>query len=145
MNETRRSSTTRPRTALIDTGAFYALVDPTDANNAAAKRIAQRLAVEKWRLYTTNFIRAEAHALILNRLSHRAADSFLAELRQSPGTTIIRISADDESRALEIIARYKDKDFSLTDAISFVVMERLGMSHAFTFDRNFTQYGLITL
>lgn len=38
--------------------------------------------------------------------------------------------------------RYDDKRFSFTDAISFVVMERLGIPYAFSFDRDFAQYGL---
>jgi predicted nucleic acid-binding protein len=40
-------------------------------------------------------------------------------------TTVIRVRAVDEVRARQIIYRYDDKDFSLTDAISFAVMERL--------------------
>lgn len=32
-----------------------------------------------------------------------------------------------------------------TDAISFVVMERLGITRAFTFDRHFEQYGFTVL
>ncbi len=39
--------------------------------------------------------------------------------------TIIRVSEADEQRAHEIIYQYDDKDFSLTDATSFAVMERL--------------------
>lgn len=40
---------------------------------------------------------------------------------------------------------YTDKDFSFADAISFVVMERLGITRAFTFDRHFEQYGFTVL
>ncbi len=44
--------------------------------------------------------------------------------------------------AKAIIYRYTDKDFSLTDAISFALMERLRIPTAFTFDRDFERYGL---
>jgi predicted nucleic acid-binding protein len=40
-----------------------------------------------------------------------------------------------------MLAQYKDKDFSLTDALSFAVMERLGVRVAFSLDRHFVQFG----
>jgi predicted nucleic acid-binding protein len=55
---------------------------------------------------------------------------------------IVRVTPEDEAKAREITYRYDDKDFSLTDATSFAVMERLGIRAAFTFDRDFRQYGL---
>ena len=44
-----------------------------------------------------------------------------------------------------ILDRYADKDFSLTDAINFAVMDRLRLRTAFAFDRHFAQYGLDVL
>jgi predicted nucleic acid-binding protein len=41
----------------------------------------------------------------------------------------------------EYFRRHKDKDYSLTDCISFVVMKTLGMETAFAFDRHFVQAG----
>ena len=41
--------------------------------------------------------------------------------------------------------QYQDKDFPMVDAISFAVMERLGISVAFAFDQHFTQYGWTAL
>jgi len=39
----------------------------------------------------------------------------------------------------------RDKDYSLCDALSFVVMERLGISEAIAFDRHFREYGRFTI
>ena len=133
------------RTALVDSSAFFALAYPRESNNAAARAIAHRLALERWQLFITNFIRAEAHALILNRLGHHVADRFLQELRRGGATILVRVTEDDEDKALALIDQYRDKDFTLTDATSFVVMERLSITHAFTFDDDFKQYGWIVL
>ncbi len=51
------------------------------------------------------------------------------------------MSARDERRARDIVTSYQDKDFSLADAASFAVMERLRISTAFTLDRNFARFG----
>jgi len=58
---------------------------------------------------------------------------------------LIRISEEDEERAVAIIEGYADKAFSYTDAASFAVMRRLGIETAFSFDRHFAQFGVTTL
>ena len=133
------------RRALVDTSGYYALTDPRDSNHRAAVAINTRLTDEHWRLYTTNLILAETHALVLRRMGRATAWRVLTELDQSRATTIVRVSVADEARARGILAQYTDKQYSLTDATSFVVMERLGLTQAFTFDHNFTQHGLVVL
>jgi len=59
--------------------------------------------------------------------------------------TIVRVTDEDEQRARAIIRQYADKDFSLTDTLSFAVMERLHIPAAFTFDSDFAQFGLQVL
>ncbi len=47
----------------------------------------------------------------------------------------------DEARAFVLLAQYADKDFSFTDPTSFAVMERLGITLAFSFDQDFVRAG----
>jgi uncharacterized protein len=119
---TRRASPAR-RT-LVDTSAYFALLDADDANHAQALTIRDRLIAEDWRLFTTSFVLAETHALLLNRLSQDIATRFLREMEYSP-TTLAWVTPADVHRAKAIIYQYDDKDFSLTDATSFAVMERI--------------------
>jgi predicted nucleic acid-binding protein len=98
------------RRALIDTSAFFALTAPQDDDHHTALAIQQRLITEHWRLYTTNLILAEAQALLLTRLGRTIALRTLQSIDHST-TTIIRISAADETRAREIIIQYDDKVF----------------------------------
>ncbi len=52
----------------IDTSAYFALANKRDADHKRATTLLHSLAVGRVRLYTTNFILAETHALILKRL-----------------------------------------------------------------------------
>ncbi len=129
---------------LVDTSAYFALVDPGDTNHASARAIAEQLTSERYRQFTTNFILAETHALLLARLGGAVAAREIQEIDRS-ATIVVRVSPKDEHRGREIIMQYDDKDFSLTDAVSFAVMERLGISQAFTFDKHFAQDGFSIL
>lgn len=42
-----------------------------------------------------------------------------------------------------MLEQYTDKEWSLVDAASFVVMRRLGITEAFTTDHHFEQAGFI--
>ena len=83
--------------------------------------------------------------LILIRRGRDRAWQFLRSL-YAGRTNVIRVEEGDERRARSIVETYQDKDFSYCDAISFAVMERLGISEAISFDEHFRQYGkFITL
>lgn len=140
----RNRSASQAMRLLVDSSAYFALLDRDDSYHSQALAIQSRLIVEGWRLFTTSFVLAETHALLLNRLSQHIATAFLRNLEQAT-TTLVWVTRADVQRAKEIIYQYDDKDFSLTDATSFAIMERLGITTAFTFDQHFTQYGLTIL
>ena len=139
-----RGRTSGAPSAFIDTAAYFALADPSDNAHAAATAIARSLAIEHRRTYTTNFVLAETHALLLSRIGRATARTVLRAIDTS-STLIERVTPADEALARAIIDKYDDKNFSLTDATSFAIMERLGLIEVFTFDRNFTQYGFTVL
>ena len=138
------TSGSEARKALVDTSAYYAMADRGDSFHQRSLEAAKRLAVDHWRMFSTNLILAETHALLLNRAGRQIALRTLRNIR-SGAVTIIRVSASDEEEAWDILENYQDKDFSFTDAASFVVMRRFNISHAFTFEHNFTQYGIATV
>lgn len=122
----------------VDTSAIYALIDRDDAEHAAARSRLRALKKAKAEPILSNFIVAETQALLLARLGPAVARAWLA------GNVwhVERATEADETAARRIVLEYEDKTFSLTDAISFAVMERLGLKRAFTFDRHFVQYGM---
>jgi len=134
----------RFRRVFSDSSAFAALLNRDDTNHEPAVAILGTIADAHYRPVTTNVILIEAHALLLSEMGSRVANQFLRDIRQS-NTLIIRVRAQDEERAEQILFRYTDKEWSFADATSFVVMERLGIRYAFTFDADFGQYGFVVL
>jgi len=125
------------RGVLWDSSAILALLDADDADHEIASGTALRIASEERPSFITNYIEAEAHALLLRKLGRSLALEWLLR----GGLPVIRVLPREEERAKEILSRYGDKDWSLCDAISFAVIETRKVPAAFSFDRHFHQYG----
>lgn len=134
----------RERRVFVDSSVYLALLDEDDEHHRHATQILNQLAHERYRQFTTNVLLIESHALILSVLGRTQAAQFLKDMQESK-TVIIRVRASDEERAKQILFQYDDKDFSFADATSFAVMERLDIRLAFSFDRDFAQYGFTVL
>ncbi len=91
---------------------FFPLVNVKDAFHTQAQAVFKRLARKETEYFPSNFVLAEAHALILNRIGRNPAVHFIEAIKFRSVTTIIRVTPEDESRAEEIIFKYTDKDFS---------------------------------
>ena len=59
--------------------------------------------------------------------------------------TVISLDSRLLDRGLGLMASRADKDWSLTDCISFVVMQEKGIEAALTADRHFEQAGFKAL
>ena len=134
----------RERRVFVDSSAYLALLDTDDEHHREAITTVQELAQARYRQFTTNVLLIESHALILSVLGRGRAAQFLTDMEES-NTVVIRARAADEERAKQILFQYTDKEFSFADAISFAVMERFAMRLAFSFDRDFAQYGFTVL
>ena len=130
----------------IDTSGFYALLIVDDHNHTRAEELFRIGEHERWRLVTTNAVVLEAHALFLYRSKpgRQNALRFLDAI-ESETHDVIRVRKDDERQAIALIRAHHDKMYSLCDALSFVVMERLGIREAISFDQDFRSYGRFTI
>ena len=122
----------------VDTGAWYAYVDASDAYHLAAVQFINTLTEP---LITSSYIFDETVTLIRMHLGHLIAVQFGERLRQEKLAKLVRITDTDEQKAWEIFERHQDKEFSFTDCTSFALMERLRIDTVFAFDRHFRQYG----
>ena len=126
----------------VDSGGFFALLVPQDVSHDAARQIFLRAEAEHCGLVTTNVVVIETYALLLSRTGtgRLAAIGFLDALERSP-IHVERVRRGDEERAVALVRSHSDKTYSLCDALSFVVMARLGIGEAMVYERHFREYG----
>jgi hypothetical protein len=130
----------------IDTWAWYALADATDADHVWAQAVNDRLLNEGDIFLTTNFVLDEAITLIRYHLHHAAAVRFHQMVRQMAEgglVEVVRITEEHEATAWTIFEKYSDQTFSYTDCTSFAVMRELNLIQVFTGDQHFTTAGFM--
>jgi uncharacterized protein len=126
-----------------DSWFYLAFLDRGDARHQEVQNFL--LVHETDDFLTTRWVLAEvANALGKTRLRNRAA-TLLNRLERDSTTVIAQPSDELYIRGLKLYSDRPDKGWSLTDCISFVVMQDEGVTEALTGDRHFMQAGFKAL
>ena len=124
----------------VDTGAWFAVVVPSDVNHAHA--IAW-LTANREPLATSEYVLDEALTLLRARGFPDQALDLGVDLLDNEVAQLHFLDETDVRATWEVFRQYQDKEWSFTDCSSKVLMERLGITTAFAFDRHFRQFGSV--
>jgi predicted nucleic acid-binding protein len=128
-----------------DTGYWVGLINPRDDLHKKAQKLSKE--IQPAHIVTTEMILVE----VLNDFSDRgeffrkAAVNLLEKLYQHPNTTIIPQNSLQFKSALTLYKQRLDKEWSLTDCVSFKVMEEREIIAALAYDKHFVQAGFQAL
>ena len=128
----------------IDTDAFVALADEDDPHYLLACELNLLLEKGNYSAYTSNFTFGETVTVISQNTSHNLAVAFGEKLLQSE-IMIIDANRKQEILAMKKFAAAKSKNVRFTDFVNMVLMEELGLSTIFSFDKHYKQAGFSLL
>jgi hypothetical protein len=124
-----------------DTFYFIALFNPDDS---AHKRAAEYAGLVD-RVVSTEWVLLE----LADRLSDTANRHLFSVIRTglyaNPLAEVVPLDSGLHERAVALYTQMTDKDWSLTDCVSFLVMRERGLTEALTADRHFEQAGFVAL
>jgi len=129
----------------VDTGFLIAVEMVQDQHHSSAIDAWRRILRSPPQLVTTSFVVAELVTFFVSRGRHAKAVDLAENLRGSSGIHLVHVDQELFEAGFEYLKRRPDKRFSLTDCISFVVMNRMAIREALTFDAHFEQAGFIRL
>ncbi len=130
-------------TFFADTFYFLALLNPTD--HAHAKTLAFTSG-NAFRLLTTEWVLTElADGLASSQRGRSEFVSTLADLHADADVTIVSCDPALMSEGVNLYGHRLDKEWSLTDCISFVVMTKHRITEALTGDHHFGQAGFLAV
>ena len=125
-----------------DTFYFIALLNPSDQAHARARAVTD---AQGSRLVTTSWVLLELANALSQREQRGRFVTALAALRSDASAIIIPPEQRWFDEGVELYSSRTDKNWSLTDCISFAVMRDRKIEAALTGDRHFEQAGFRAL
>lgn len=125
-----------------DTSFYLAMLSRTDNRHKAAVRVAATLDAE---VVTTDFVLLELGNALCERRNRSLFVAFTRHLARDSRTEIIEASRELYLAGAKLYSSRRDKDWSLVDCTSFVLMRRMAITSALTADRHFIQAGFDAL
>jgi len=130
------------RTVFADSFYFFAVANDKDPAHARAVAFLDTYA---GRLLTTGWILTEVGDGLAHPLNPPSFLLIEETVRHEPNATIIPCSDELFQAGVDLYRQRPDKEWSLTDCISFLVMQREGITEALTGDHHFEQAGFVAL
>lgn len=124
-----------------DTFYFIALLSPADHAHPRAAEYAGLVD----RLVTTDWVLLELADGLSDTENRRLFPTSRTGLYANPLAEVVPLDMALHQRAIDLYIQRPDKDWSLTDCVSFLVMQDRGLTEALTADRHFEQAGFDAL
>ena len=127
---------------IADTSGLYALVDRKDPHHTKAVAFLKAHAGAA-SLLVSNHVFDETMTTVKARLGMQVALQLGIRLRNSRFVEMVIFSAAEEQQAWRTFSRYTDKEWSFTDCTCLALAHQRNIQQAFSFDRHFSQMGLV--
>ena len=129
----------------LDANYVIALEVSDDQHHYAARQHWTKLLESPLSLVTTSYVLDEVVTFLNNRNQHSKAVRIGNNLLTASPIQMIHVDEVLFHEGWRYFQQHHDKTFSLTDCISFVLMKRLEIVEALTFDKHFEQAGFVKL
>jgi len=124
----------------VDTASVVALASRQDQYHAAATALVPRFR-SGTRMVTTRAICLEVGNTLASEQHRQKAVELLAGMEKDPQFEIVPLTDDLYADGMALFTERRDKEWNLTDCVSFLAMRRRGIRLALTADNHFRQAG----
>ena len=121
-----------------DTFYYLALLSQDDAAHGAAVELSRKL---RCPIVTTAWVMTEVADGLAKTSRRKLFADLLRQLRSDPHVVVTEMGRELFDRGVDLYSNRADKEWSLTDCISFVVMDDHRLSEVLTADHHFVQAG----
>ncbi len=123
----------------LDSSFWIAYRDARQTHHPQAREAVAVLFRERAQFVSTAFIFAETHATFAR--SQPVRERIIADFWENPLMHLAEVTDADHRKAIALLRQNGDQSYPFCDAISFVVIKRLGVRRVAAFDDHFRQFG----
>ncbi len=130
-----------------DTSGWATWLNRRELHHGLAVSIIVQARRVPFRLVTTNYILSELVSVLTSpfRIPRPQQIQFLIALRAANWVEVVHVDTALDAAAWQLWLSRPDKEWSLVDCASFVVMQQRGLTEALTTDHHFEQAGFVRL
>ncbi len=125
-----------------DSYFFFAILNPHDAAHSKAIDFGRQ---NRGPLVTTAWVLTEVADGLAHTPRRQVFHRLIEDFEVNKSNLIVPANSETFEKGVELYHSRPDKEWSLTDCISFVVMSEEQITEALTGDHHFEQAGFITL
>lgn len=129
----------------LDTSYAIALSSPPDQYHARASALADEIEAQQRRFVTRRAVMLEIGNALAKACYRAAAVRLLQAMEQDLAVEVVPLTEELYARDVQLYRQRRDKEWGLTDCVSFVVMHERGLTEALTTDDHFRLAGFRAL
>lgn len=128
-----------------DTGYWIAVVNPHDSLNDKALRVSASLGPHL--IVTSEMVLTEVAAYFSDKGAplRQAVVDLIRSIRANPNSRVVPQTSLQFQDAVALYEQSSDKEWSLTDCSSFLIMREQKITEALAHDKHFEQFGFVAL
>ena len=129
----------------LDTGYLIARFSGKDAFHSQALLLQAQAVRERRRLLTTDAVVFEVGAAFSRVAMRSVGAAIMRALLNDPNIEVVSVSKAHRDDSIALFSQHADKDWSLCDCLSFIVMRERGLNSALSADHHFAQAEFVAL
>jgi predicted nucleic acid-binding protein len=130
------------RRIFADTSFLVSYYNEGDSNHNEARGIAQSLEGENILWVISDYIFDEFLTVLLVRRNKQFAIEVGRAILDDPNMSVVRVEKDIFNNAWKLFSRNKKQIWSFTDSTSYVLIQKLKIVEAVSFDKHFQDFGI---
>ena len=130
------------RRVFADTSFLVSYYNERDRNHNDARAITKSLEGENILWVISDYILDEFLTVLLVRRNKQFAIEIGQAILDDPNINVVKVEKDIFNNAWKLFSRNKKQTWSFTDSTSYILVKKLKITEAVSFDKHFLEFGV---